>query len=252
VDWVDAVHAGGVSAGALLVLLSGGAGLEERRTDQGFTERQSFDIPDLKEHLSDVKAFKVTMDERYGYRRFLWPVSLLVFFNLVCFSVVWDIIYFHFFSNASAAKGILYTTSFLSKVELPMMAFLGVIVLNYGHMLRRLYVWDVTTQVFWNALQRAWTAVIVAFVIAVSGAFLSPAPAAAQASLVQAHIVFFGMGFVASEVIRWIIDRTRSHFEIKRAKLAELPLSLIQGINYWHEIRLEEEGVENVQKPRHL
>jgi hypothetical protein len=207
---------------------------------------KAFEIPTLKDQLKDEATFKTRIETRYGYKRFLWPLVLVVFFNLGCFSVVWDIIYVRFFAGSAEACGVIYTAAFLAKAEFPMMAFLAVIVVNHMNMLRRLYVWDITTQVYWNALQRTWAAVIVVSVLAVSTGFFGP-PSGTENSGVTAHILFFGAGLITNEVVRWIIDCTRKRLKIQRSAVEELPLSLIQGINYWHEIRLEEEGVENVQ-----
>ncbi len=208
---------------------------------------KAFEIQSVKEQLVSEDAVKTTMKVRYGYKRFFWPVALLVFFNLVGFSIVWDILNLRLFAAANSTTGFLYSRSFLAAAELPMMTFIGVLVLNYSNMLRRLYLWDVTTQVYWNALQRTWASVAVAAVLAASGTFLAPTTGSEKDSLVRAHIVFFGIGFIATEVIRQIIARSRTYFQIQRLKVDELPLSLVQGINFMHEIRLEEEGVENVQ-----
>jgi len=207
---------------------------------------KAFEIQSVKDQSVNEDTVRNTMRNRYGYKRFLWPVTLLVVLNLVGFSILWDIINIHFYVP-SAVVGFLHPRIFLIAAELSMMAFLGVTVLNYATMLRRLFLWDLTTQVFWNAMQRTWTAVIVASVLATSSAFLLPAVTEDKTKSISAHILFFGVGFITNDLILWIIDRTRSYFQIQRAAVIELPLSLIQGVNIWHENRLDEEGVENVQ-----
>jgi hypothetical protein len=207
---------------------------------------KAFDIASIKELLKGPDEVKANMQERYSYKRFSWPVLLLVFFNLVCFSIVWDIVR-HRFATAEDCLSLLYTTKFLNAAELPMMAFLGVVVFNYGHMLRRLYVWDVTTHVFWNALYRTWLVLGVAAVLAASMSFTMPASGADAGVWIHWHAPFFALGFIIDPVLRSLLDRAQNYFQVKRLKVEELPLSLIQGINFWHEYRLDEEGIENVQ-----
>lgn len=206
----------------------------------------AFDIPSIAQQFKSADDVKKDMRVRYGYKRFTWPVLLLVFFNVVGFSIVWDILRHHFATDGSALTFQLYTAKFLTAAELPMTAFLGVVVFNYGHMLRRLYVWDVTTQVFWTALYRTWLVLGVASVILASKALAVPAGSTVD-SVNPWHIEFFAIGFMVDDVLRWMLERARKRFQVERMKVDELPLSLIQGINFWHEFRLEEEGVENVQ-----
>lgn len=219
------------------------------RKSQGLVDdlkySNAFEIKSIKEQLKSPEDVIATMRARYGYKRFLWPVTLLVFFNLIGFSIVWDIIR-HRFATEENGLGVLYTVKFLNATELPMMAFLGVVVFNYGHMLRRLYVWDLTTQVFWSALYRTWLVLGVASVFFASKAFAVPTGSILD-SVNPWHIEFFAIGFIVNEVLRRMLDRARNWFQVVRPNVTELPLSLIQGINFWHEFRLEEEGIENVQ-----
>jgi hypothetical protein len=207
---------------------------------------KAFEIRSLKTQLVSPETVKTSMRSRYGYKKFLWPVTLLFFFNLIGFSMIWDIIGYRFAMEGKISP-VLYSKEFISVVELPMMAFLGVVIFNYGLMLRRLYVWDLTTPVFWNALYRTWLVLAVASVLAASMSFVIPTNDGAPNEWVHWHAVFFIIGFIVNEFVGMLMDQARQRFQIKRLKVDELPLSLIQGINFWHEYRLEEEGIENIQ-----
>lgn len=206
----------------------------------------AFELQPVKENLKGPDEIRQTMQIRYGYKKFTWPVLLLVFFYVIALSIVWDIMR-HRFAVDETKLLLLYASKFLKAAELPMMSFIGVMVFNSGYMVRRLFVWDLTTAVFWNALQRTWLVLAVASVLAISTTFSSAAENGASDPVIHLHVVFFAIGFIVNEVLGSIMDRARERFKIKRMQVNELPLSLIQGINFWHENRLQEEGVENIQ-----
>lgn len=202
---------------------------------------KAFEIPSLRDQMGDESQVRTKIAERYGYARFAWPISLLAISHLIAAAVVWNILATAFGFFPPESKTPLFTTAFLEAAKLPMVAYLGATLFSYGHMLRRLYVWDLTTQVFWAALHRTWLVLAVA---CVSVSPLTPATSGYQSTT---YVAFFAIGFIINEVLAWMIERARKHFQIKRLQVQELPLSLVHGINFWHEFRLEEEGIENVQ-----
>jgi len=220
------------------------------RKSQGLVDdlksSKALEIDCIKNQLGNEETVKSTMKVRYGYKRFLWPVLLLVFFQLIGFSIIWEILGYRFCMEGPSSP-LLYSTEFLNVAELPMMAFLGVVIFNYSNMFRRLYVWDVTTPVFWNALYRTWLVLAVAAVLRLSSASMLPTDNVAKSIQIGLPATFFIIGFIVNEMVVMLMTRARRYFQIERPKVDELPLSLIQGINFWHEYRLEEEGVENIQ-----
>jgi hypothetical protein len=178
----------------------------------------------------------------YGSKRFIFPVALVVAFNLICFSVVWDIIHLKC-NQGSAPSTYFYGREFLLAAELPSVGFIGVTIFNYGHLLRRLYLWDLTPHVYWNAIHRVWLVIAVAFVISASSSF----GVMENAKDASTYIVFFSLGFIINSTLLKLIEQSQKYFKFSRLRVDELPLSMIQGINFWHEYRLEEEGIENVQ-----
>lgn len=190
---------------------------------------------------NDVKE---AVQQLYSSKRFAWPSTLLVFFNLICFGMVWDLINYRWASEEEA-RTLIFTPELLTAAELPLVAFLGVTIFNYGHMLRRLYVWDLTPHVFWNAAYRLWLVLAVATMCSASS-FLTGGTESMKD--LWAHGAFFFLGFIINATILKFIERAQVFFTGgKRAKTPDHPLAMIQGINFWHEYRLEEEGIENVQ-----
>lgn len=219
--------------------------LKEKSVVDDLKTRGLFDLkkkrPTAWRDESDVKE---AVQRLYGSKRFLWPASLLVIFNLICFSMVWDLIHYRWASEETASTRF-YTPELLAAAEFPIVAFLGVTIFNYGHMLRRLYVWDLTPHVFWNAAYRLWLVLAVATVLSASS-FVTGGPGSVKD--LGVHGAFFFLGFIINSTILKFIERAQVFFTGgKRSRTPELGLGLIQGISFWHEYRLEEEGIENVQ-----
>lgn len=201
---------------------------------------KAFEIESVNALIGDEIGLRTRIAERYGFARFVWPLGFLTISHLIAFSIIWGILA----GCAGEGDGMdpLFHKDFLKIATLPMVAYMGATVFSYGHMLRRLYVWDLTPQVFWSALYRTWLVLALASVT-----FATFAGDSKVLSVKNAYLPFFGIGLVITELIGVVIARTRKYFHIKRLEVQELPLSLIHGINFWHEYRLEEEGVENVQ-----
>ncbi len=122
------------------------------------------------------------------------------------------------------------------KIDYLIYAFLGSFVFNTGIMVRRIFVWDISGQMFWWAAYRVVLSLGLAEVVNFSTNKIEP------------HMYFL----IATASVSILDSSIRS----LRAKLFqsdavpkqnELSLQLIQGIDYWKEQRLMEEGIESIQ-----
>ena len=115
-------------------------------------------------------------------------------------------------------------------------AFLGSFVFNTGIMVRRVFVWDISGQMFWWAVYRTVLSVGLAYVLYYSTNQIDPR--------------YF---FLISTASVSILDSASRSLRAKLfqsdnvPKQADLNLQLVQGIDFWKEQRLMEEGVESVQ-----
>lgn len=114
-------------------------------------------------------------------------------------------------------------------------AFVGVFLFNLGTMVRRLYLADITEQVFWAGVNRLLLSMGLALVLMKSGAQNWGAG------------FYFTIGFMANIVLDWLLEGSLKLLNITKPKQDDLPLQMVRGINIWKEYRLEEEGIENVQ-----
>ena len=114
-------------------------------------------------------------------------------------------------------------------------AFTGVYLFNLGSMVRRLYLADITEQVFWSGVNRLLLSLGLALVIMRGGGEKWGAE------------FYFTIGFMANIVLDWLLEKSLKLLNINQPKQVDLPLQMVKGINIWKAYRLEEEGVENVQ-----
>jgi hypothetical protein len=114
-------------------------------------------------------------------------------------------------------------------------AFTGVYLFNLGTMIRRLYLADITEQVFWGGVNRLLLSLGLALVIMRGGGENWGAE------------FYFTIGFLANIVLDWLLEKSLKLLNINQPKQDDLPLQMVKGINIWKAYRLEEEGVENVQ-----
>lgn len=114
-------------------------------------------------------------------------------------------------------------------------AFIGVFLFNLGTMVRRLYLADITEQVFWAGVNRLLLSMGLALVIMKGGGQNWGAE------------FYFTIGFMANIVLDWLLENALKLLNITKPKQDDLPLQMVRGINIWKEYRLEEEGIENVQ-----
>jgi hypothetical protein len=115
-------------------------------------------------------------------------------------------------------------------------AFVGCFVFNTGIMVRRIFVWDISGQMFWWAAYRVMLSLGLAVVLHYTTDKLDP------------HLYFL-LATASVSVLDGLTRNLRTKLFQADAvpKQNELSLQLVQGIDYWKEQRLMEEGIESVQ-----
>jgi hypothetical protein len=114
--------------------------------------------------------------------------------------------------------------------------FIGAFLFNTGIMVRRTCAWDITGQMFWWAVYRVLLSLALAEVIHFSTDKLASA-------------WYLLVATISVSVLDSLIRNLRSKlFQSESApKQNELSLQLIQGVDYWKEQRLAEEGIESIE-----
>ena len=125
-----------------------------------------------------------------------------------------------------------------------LMTFLGAYIFNVGATIRRMYVSDMTKNVFWGGINRVLLSAGLAVVISTA---LKLGTDATKPIIQYYYFVFFAIGFLADVFLDWVLDTAMKVVNIKDVPAKDVPLRWVKGINIWKVFRLEEEGIENVE-----
>lgn len=184
------------------------------------------------------QLIKQDFKEAYGGYRLIYPAILLTLFYVIGFLHIIAFIVFKFGFNEFVH---FFPESYTKMLLPPLLSFLGAYLFNFGYMVRRIYVSDVSYTVFWACAQRTLLAtglgIVFSIVIVIQDQSLSR----------NWYYAFFGIGFLTNEYLRWLLVAGLRKLKKPRQQETSPRLTSISGINFWQESRLEEEGIESVQ-----
>jgi tetratricopeptide (TPR) repeat protein len=131
-------------------------------------------------------------------------------------------------------------------------AFLGAYIFSVQELVRRYNTFDLRPQVYSSILVRMLVAVVVVFVgasvIAYSGGQLaSTASDMGTQPQPWAAVLAFLIGVFPRSGTHWLGQQAKPVFSSPGIQAAELPLRNILGVSTWHESRLAEMGIDDVQ-----
>ncbi len=182
----------------------------------------------------------------YSKLTLMVPAALLSFLYLVIFRFA----YVQTFSAIGSSTPWIPSAHTLL-IKPIVMTFVGAYLFNLGVFVRRLYVYDLSDNLFWGCVNRLLLSIglAVVFVAAL-------APTQDRFLKGEALLAFFAIPFAANKVLVGVVRsgisklgdiilafRPRAESDVN----AGSSLRDIDGINVWKEYRLEEEGIEEVQ-----
>lgn len=181
----------------------------------------------------------------YSPHQFVLFVSLVTLVSLLGFGLL----RFSWEYNQVVAIGDI----FLEKVIAQTMfyAFLGAYIFSIYNVLRRFVTFDLQPGVYMNAAVLMVTVMAIAFIIALQlkdqKLVLPGAGVDTQALEFQTWIpvVAFLIGYLPDAGIRWLTTLASRYIRLGTRR--ETRLENIDGISIWHETRLRESGIDNVQ-----
>jgi len=178
----------------------------------------------------------------YSRLALLVPATLLSFLYLVCFNLV----YAHLLRLMGQAGGLLSSANIAPTLPISM-TFLGAYVFNLGLIVRRLWVYDLSDNLFWGCLNRLILSLGLGVGFAVTFYGMKNPNQPGRLSL----LFYFLIAFMANKVLLGAIRATTAQLGavlgIQLLTRVESELQQIAGINVWKEYRLEEEGIEEVE-----
>ncbi len=190
---------------------------------------------------------------KYGLRDYVWPVfsaSLMVFViysmthPIIIRAGIWegileemvDIFGVDGFTRAEVAGRFLYW------------GFMGAWVYSINLILRRFLAYDLTPGVYVFVINRFLLAWLIGAVVGLGlGTFSRGAGVTPGINLVTVFIVVFAIGFFPEWGMSWVMATAKRALGQSGGIAKETRLSAIEGLSIWHQGRLQQEGIENVQ-----
>lgn len=188
--------------------------------------KDDFRLLGLTQGASGAAELDVLYRQIYSRQQFIIYVSLATLTTLLGFGL------YHLRADLSFASEIVATTTFYT--------FLGAYVFSIQYVYRRYSTWDLQPTVYLYIVRRMIGVQAITFV--------AVGQLQTSANNVQAlvAIMAFVIGYFPDTGIRWFVatvERPLGRFLQRN----ESRLSNIDGISLWHETRLRESGIDNVQ-----
>ena len=122
--------------------------------------------------------------------------------------------------------------------------FLGAYVYFIGRLARDYFTLDLTSHTYVAATIRIVTASLLSLVVSFSFGHPFPDNAAAMAFL---PVLSFFFGHFPEQALTWLRKRAAKVAKLAEETYRETPLSVLPGMNYYHEVRLGREGYDNAE-----
>jgi hypothetical protein len=185
---------------------------------------------------------KELVEAQYKWRSLLFPALICSFLYLTGFTIC--LAYVNKTFNHTRP---LYFPDMFESIRVVLYTFIGVYLFNFGTLIRRLYLIDLTEQVFWGGMNRLLLSVglglAIPYSLITSGAKLAGLSSVAE----NPHLIYFSIGFLANAFLDWVMELAMKVSGLGSPKREDYSLRMVRGINIWKEYRLEEEGIENAQ-----
>jgi hypothetical protein len=197
--------------------------------------------------FSELAGIDNAVENYFSDRTILPPAMILSCLYLCGFSMCVSLIRLRGTGDAFP-----FYQSLIETARPVIFTFVGAYVFNVGAIIRRLYLVDLTDNVFWGETNRLLLSVGLAVT------FLGKMPSAqSAANTTTASLLsfqtygpwfFFSIPLVAPLMVELFVQQIITLTSKSRKRTAgDLPLRAVKGIDLWKQFRLEEEGVESVQ-----
>ncbi|MEM7025343.1 MAG: hypothetical protein AAF637_22550 [Pseudomonadota bacterium] len=123
------------------------------------------------------------------------------------------------------------------------MAFLGAYIWCCSNIIRRLVAGDLAPLEYFNATLR----MILAPLLSLMVSFLFQASGAPTVIMQSLPVIAFMTGMLPGVVLAYLEEQVRRLLKLSKDGAPELPLTMIEGLNRFHAVRLGEVGIDNAQ-----
>jgi hypothetical protein len=192
---------------------------------------------------------------QYTIWHYLWPLTLACSVILILYSMTHPYVI-----NSGLWVGTLeeiLDIFGLSETDVPraiqagrilFWGWLGAYIYAFGLIFRRYMAYDLTPNVYVFAASRFVQAWIIGSIVAVaSGTFFHSAGMGAEANMATIFVLVFFIGFFPEQGMDWITAFSKRRMGQRSGVVKETRLADIEGLSIWHQGRLQQEGIDNVQ-----
>lgn len=129
-----------------------------------------------------------------------------------------------------------------------MWASLGAWIYSFHLVFRRFLAYDLTPSVYIFVANRYILAMVVASIVGVGvGTFSTAAGVPFDVNMATVSIISFFIGFFPEQGLNWIAAIAQKSLKLQGGIAKETGLAEIEGLSIWHQGRLKQESIENVQ-----
>ncbi len=126
--------------------------------------------------------------------------------------------------------------------------WLGALTYSFHLTFRRFLAYDLTPSVYIFTFNRFFLAITVGAIVGLGmGTFSTAAGVPFDVNMATVSIIAFFIGFFPEQGINWITATAQKWLKQQGGVSKETRLSEIEGLSMWHQGRLKQEGLDNVQ-----
>lgn len=194
------------------------------------------------------------MSQEYTLRHYFWPLLAICLLSFVLYASAHPFVLrnglwvgvieeaINLFGLAPGSDNVLYVGRFM------FWGWVGAYLYSFSLIYRRFLVYDLTPTVYIFAAGRFMLAFIVGGIVGTGVAVaLTQAGMKLDPALTAVSVVTFTIGFFPDMGIDWLTATAKKTLGQSGGIAKETRLSELEGLSIWHQGRLQQEGIENVQ-----
>jgi hypothetical protein len=213
----------------------------------------------VKQSLSQLgivqtKEWEEIMAAEYRLRHYIWPMSLACLVMFVLYAGTHPYVIQRGWGAGVVEEVIdifgsddLFPRAILAG-RLTFWGWVGAYLYSVHLTFRRFLAYDLTPSVYVFAANRFFLALVVGAIVGVGiGTFSTAAGVPFDVNMATVSVVTFFIGFFPEQGLNWIAATAQKALGQQGGIAKETRLSEVEGLGIWHQGRLKQEGIENVQ-----
>lgn len=204
--------------------------------------------------INRTDELESVMNQEYNLKHYVWPLFALCALAAVLYStshpyvlgtglwvgIIEEVV--NIFNNSNPdIDNILLAGRFM------FWGWLGAYIYAFSLIYRRFQAYDLTPMVYIYAASRFLLAFVLGGIVGLAVGTLGSGTLNLNNNLVTVSVVVFFIGFFPEQGLDWISAFSKRVLGVGSGVAKETRLSELEGLSIWHQGRLQQEGIENVQ-----